>query len=115
MNRLLIDALAHSLGTNSKPEDPVVTTRLGKRFTPNAIAVFFQRLYAAVGFEGCSSHSGRRTFITVCARKVSQVGGSVRDVMALAGHRHLSTTQLYIEQDVEAQRRLVQLLFGKER
>ena len=48
----------------------------------------------------------RRTFITN-ARTISTVGGSLRDVQMLAGHRVLSTTQRYIEADVEAQRRVV--------
>ncbi len=42
--------------------------------------MWFQRLYSdperGLGFQGCSSHSGRRTFITRAARKVSEAGGS---------------------------------------
>ena len=38
------------------------------------------------------------------------VGGSLRDVQMLAGHRALSTTQRYIEADVEAQKRVVDLV-----
>ena len=59
---------------------------------------------------GCSSHSGRRTFITRAARKVSEVGGSVRDVQQLAGHARLQTTQRYIDGDTDAKRKLVQLI-----
>jgi hypothetical protein len=37
--------------------------------------MWFQRLYSdperGLGFQGCSSHSGRRTFITRAARKVA--------------------------------------------
>ena len=62
------------------------------------------------GLHGCSSHSGRRTFITNAARTISTVGGSLRDVQMLAGHRALSTTQRYIEADVEAQKRVVDLV-----
>jgi integrase len=56
------------------------------------------------------SHSGRRTFITNTARKISTVGGSLRDVQVLAGHTNLRTTQRYIEANAEAQVRVVGLL-----
>jgi hypothetical protein len=51
-----------------------------------------------------------RTFITNAARTISNVGGSLKDVQILAGHRALSTTQRCIEADVEAQRRVVDLV-----
>ena len=37
-------------------------------------------------------------------------GASLRDVQVLAGHRALSTTQRYIEADVAAQRKVVDLI-----
>jgi integrase len=75
-----------------------------------SIVVWFNRAYKAVGLEGCSSHSGRRTFITRAARLVYEAGGSLRDVQLLAGHRSIQTTQRYIDGDTEAQRRLVSLI-----
>ena len=48
--------------------------------------------------------------ITNAARTISTVGGSLRDVQMLAGHRALSTTQRYIEADLEAQKRVVDLV-----
>ena len=67
-------------------------------------------LVPILGFEGCSSHSGRRTFITNAARRISTVGGSLRDVQVLAGHSALSTTQRYIEINAEAKRKTVELV-----
>ena len=88
----------------------VITTERSERTSPAAIVNLFAGWYRAAGLQGCSSHSGRRTFITNAARKISTVGGSLRDVQMLAGHRALTTTQRYIEADVEAQRRVVDLV-----
>lgn len=90
--------------------DYVVGTERMSSTSPQVIVNMFQRWYRYLGFVGCSSHSGRRTFITGAARKISTVGGSLRDVQALAGHSNLRTTQRYIEENAEAQRRVVQQL-----
>jgi integrase/recombinase XerD len=70
----------------------------------------FAQWYADIGLSGCSSHSGRRTFITNAARKISSVGGSLRDVQALAGHSSLAVTQRYIEGDGEARVKVIDLI-----
>ncbi|MGE0054478.1 MAG: hypothetical protein AB7S74_09740 [Hyphomicrobium sp.] len=44
------------------------------------------------------------------ARTISTVGGSLCDVQMLTGHSVLSTTQRYIEADVDAQKRVVDLV-----
>ena len=74
------------------------------------ITMWFRNLYLNLGFDGCSSHSGRRTFITKAARKVSVVGGSLRDIQQMAGHSSLQTTQRYVEGDTVAKRKLVNLI-----
>jgi integrase len=81
-----------------------------QRMRPNSVVNWFKKLYLALELQGCSSHSGRRTFVTKAARRVHQVGGSLRDVQQLAGHRSILTTQRYIEGDTTAKRRLVNLL-----
>ena len=88
----------------------VIRIERGDRTSPQAIVNLFSKWYAAVGLQGCSSHSGRRTFITNAARRISTVGGSLRDVQLLAGHTNLRTTQGYIEVNGEAQQKIVQLL-----
>ena len=75
--------------------------------SPQAIVNMFHRWYRHLGFVGCSSHSGRRTFITNAARKISTVGGSLKDVQELAGHANLRTTQKYIDANPDAQDRVV--------
>jgi integrase/recombinase XerD len=75
-----------------------------------SVVNWFVALFRELGFEGCSSHSGRRTFITTAARNVHRSGCSLRDVQLLAGHRSIETTERYIDGDTRGQRRLVSLL-----
>jgi integrase/recombinase XerD len=87
----------------------VVATERSPSTSPQVIVNLFRAWYRRLGFHGCSSHSGRRTFITSAARRISTVGGSLRDVQALAGHSALSTTQRYIEINSDAKRKIVEL------
>ncbi len=89
---------------------PVVRSQLGGPMTPVSIVNWFAKAYRAIGLQGCSSHSGRRTFITRAARLVHNAGASLRDVQLLAGHRSIQTTQRYIDGDTDAQRKLVSLI-----
>ncbi len=89
---------------------PVIRSERGEALRPSSVVNWFARLYGVLGFEGCSSHSGRRTFITNAARLVFKAGGSLRDVQQLAGHRSIEHTQAYIDGDTRAKRRLVNLL-----
>jgi integrase/recombinase XerC len=97
-------------GDKARPDMPVIHSERDRGLSAAAVVVWFHRLYADLGMVGCSSHSGRRSFITRAARKISEVGGSLRDVQALAGHSSLGTTARYIEADAEAQRKVVALI-----
>jgi integrase/recombinase XerD len=88
----------------------VICTERSLETSAQAIVNMFHRWYRHLGFVGCSSHSGRRTFITNAARKISTVGGSLKDVQELAGHSNLRTTQLYIDPNPQAQHRVVQMV-----
>jgi len=88
----------------------VITTERSNHASAQAIVNTFQRWYSDLGFIGASSHSGRRTFITNVAKKISAVGGSMRDVQSLAGHSNLQTTQRYIEVDTMSQRKVIDLI-----
>ena len=57
----------------------------GSHLKANSIVNWFVALFEELGFEGCSSHSGRRSFITIAARNVHRSGCSLRDVQLLAG------------------------------
>ena len=91
-------------------EGPVIRSARGRHMTAKAVVNWFTALYRSAGFEGCSSHSGRRTFVTRAARLISKAGGSLRDVQQLVGHRSIQTTQGYIEGDAHAQHRLIRMI-----
>jgi integrase/recombinase XerD len=88
----------------------VLCTERSLETSAQAIVNMFHRWYRHLGFVGCSSHSGRRTFITNAARKISTVGGSLKDVQELAGHSNLRTTQRYIDPNPQAQLRVVEMV-----
>jgi len=92
------------------PEWSVIRTERSATTSPQVIVNLFRRWYGELGFVGCSSHSGRRTFITNTAKKISLVGGSMRDIQELAGHSSLAITQRYVEGDELAKQKVVGLI-----
>lgn len=88
-------------------EAHVVRTERSLRTSPQVIVNMFKGWFDALAFDGCSSHSGRRTFITMAARNIGRFGGSLRDVQALARHSSLAMTQRYIEVDSRAMQLVV--------
>jgi integrase/recombinase XerD len=106
----LREALMQLRSTRSGANGAVIQSERCGPMRPIAIVCWFARAYRAIGLTGCSSHSGRRTFITRAARLVHRTGGSLRDVQILAGHRSLLTTQRYIDGDTDSQRQLVALI-----
>ena len=105
----LADALV-TLGNLTGGNGPVFRSERNTPMAPASIVNWFTTAYRGIGLTGCSSHSGRRTFVTRAARLVYNAGGSLRDVQILAGHRSIQTTQGYIDGDTDVQRRLVALI-----
>jgi integrase len=91
-------------------ERHIIASKRGGAMRPNSIVNWFVTMFDELELDGCSSHSGRRTFITAAAKNVHRAGGSLRDVQLLAGHRSIETTQRYIDGDTQRQQRLVSLL-----
>ena len=90
----------------TNPTRPLFYTQKRDHFTPNTLAQHFFWLYRAAGLNGASSHSGRRSFITTLANK----GVSIRLLQALAGHRSITTTQVYIDVNDAMKRAAVELV-----
>lgn len=92
---------------SQEPEFPLIYSQKSHgHFSPNSLCQVFSRIYLSAGIKGASSHSGRRTFITSLANK----GVSVRVLMELAGHKHLGTTQRYIDVNDKMLQQAVNLL-----
>lgn len=94
---------------------PVFLSERGKRISPNYVAHWFLSSYKKAGIVGCSSHSGRRTFITRVARVINLHHGSILDVMQMAGHFSVRTTQTYIESNEMAKMSAVNDVFSETR
>lgn len=87
-------------------KQPLFATQRNAGFTANSLTQVVNGIYKKAGFDGCSSHSGRRGFLT----NLSEKGVSVRVMMALAGHKNMSTTQRYIDLRPGVLRNAVELL-----
>ena len=75
-------------------------------FSANTLCQLFGQIYDEAGIDGATSHSGRRWFIT----RLAHSGVSAKVIMTLAGHKHMSTTQRYIDVNDEMMRAAVEIL-----
>lgn len=85
---------------------PFLETQKRTAFSGNTLCQLFSHLYRLAEVGGASSHSGRRWFIT----RLAHSGVSAKVIMTLAGHKHLTTTQRYIEVNDEMMRAAVRKL-----
>jgi len=79
LNKELRAALVKLQGLNrsaARPSPWIISTERSARTSAAAVVNLFAAWYRGLGFAGCSSHSGRRTFVTNAARRISTVGGS---------------------------------------
>ena len=78
---------------SSRPaSEALFQTQQRTAFSANTMSQLFLNIYGTAGLDGCSSHSGRRSFIT----RLAEQGVAVHLLAALAGHRSIQTTQRYI-------------------
>lgn len=90
----------------ARPTAPLIFSGKGSGFSAQTIVNLFARLYSLAGIQGASSHSGRRQFVT----QLADNGINARVVQALARHKHLSTTQRYIDINDSKLRKAIELV-----
>ncbi|MBF9234443.1 tyrosine-type recombinase/integrase [Microvirga alba] len=101
-----IEQFRSTLKRPPQPTQPVLVTQKRTSFSANTLCQLIGQWYAQAGLDGGTSHSGRRWFIT----KLAHAGISSKAIMLLAGHKHLSTTQRYIDVNDEMMRSAVEIL-----
>ena len=85
---------------------PLFQSKVGTAFSPNSLVQVFARIYTASGIDQATSHAGRHYFLTSLAEK----GVSVHVLAALAGHRNISTTMVYLHANATVLRAAVELV-----
>ena len=63
------------------------TSQKREKFSANTLQATMTGLYERAGFTDCTSHTGRRSFLT----KLATQGVTARVLQELAGHKNLAT------------------------
>ena len=96
LKKVVTEYLEYRKKTNTYDLDaPLILSQKRCGFTPDTMQKLFGRMYSAVGLDGASSHSGRRTFAT----KLIENGVAITNVQKLLGHKNVQTTTLYIQEN----------------
>ena len=82
----------HSL-TQKPLAAPLIKSQRGGFFSSQSLQNLFKHLYRNVGYDDCSSHSGRRKF----ASSLDEMNVSIGVIKTLLRHSHISSTQRYIQ------------------
>lgn len=87
------------------PHTPLVCDALGKRMEPGAASRWWRRNRRRLGFEGCTLHDLRHSYLSEMARRDTPV----RVLQELAGHEDYRTTeQIYVHVSMEDMRRAIE-------
>ena len=86
-----ITRYAQQCRPQAKPQSPLLSSQKCGAFCSQTIQQVFRQLYTQIGFDGASSHSGRRTMLT----KLAEWGVHARVIQHIARHSSLVTTKRY--------------------
>ena len=94
MSKRLQSAFSEYMKTRiASYENAVIRSQQGGAMTAQTVTNWFFLLYQELGFIGCSSHSGRRTFAT----RLNAAGIGMRTIQQAMGHAGVQTTALYCD------------------
>ena len=88
---------------------PLIKSQKNTQFSPNSLCQRINELYKKANYSNITSHSGRKSYITHLSNKAI----NMKVIMKLVRHKHLTTTQRYIEVN-EKQLEEANELIGKE-
>ena len=92
--------------SSRRTDRALFVSQKGRRaFTAHGMVMLLKRIYQRAGVSGASSHSGRRSFI----KRLASKGIAARVLQELAGHKHLGTTQRYIDVNDDMLRKAVEV------
>lgn len=72
-----------------------VSPKTNKPYQKNSLSNLFHKIYSDLGIENCSTHLGRRTFIT----ELLTNGIDIVSVKTLVNHSSINTTTLYYQEN----------------
>ena len=87
-------------------QKPLFATQKREGFTANTACYHFFMLFKEAGLDGASSHSGRRSFLTLLSSK----SVPLKVLMELAGHRQAQTTMKYVDVTMDMKKAAVEMI-----
>ena len=106
LNTQVQSELAEYLRKHKCTTGALFVSKVGKGFSSNSLCQLFARIYSDSGVDAATSHAGRHYFLTTLADK----GVSIHVLAALAGHKNISTTMVYLTANANVMRAAVELI-----
>ena len=103
LNTQVQTELAEYLRKHKPQSGPLFVSKVGRAFSSNSLCQLFARIYSD---SGATSHAGRHYFLTTLADK----GVSIHVLAALAGHKNISTTMVYLTANANIMRAAVEMI-----
>ena len=98
--------LTEYIRIHKRQSGALFVSKVGRAFSSNSLCQAFARIYSDSSVDAATSHAGRHYFLTTLADK----GVSIHVLAALAGHKNISTTMVYLTANANVMRAAVELI-----